>query len=275
MAVFAMLIGPLVAAEPVVVRLPERVAAGSGVSTVGQVARLSGGDSRVRQKMAALDLADPETETTVTKRQVEFRLKLAGFTDKDFVLVGADRLTLDNGKKRLSDERLVAVAKDELARRLGRPADELFLDVVNPVVVKLPEVRPGDDVEITAAPNGGTVRLGRTQMNVTVRVNGEHKIALPVHLNATPITSAVVPASATVPVTPAALKAADPVVVKAGQRVTMTAQSGVMKVQASGEAMQDGRVGQPIKVINVESKKTITGTVSGPGAVDIELGGDR
>ena len=48
-----------------------------------------------------------------------------------------------------------------------------------------------------------------------------------------------------------------------------------MMVRANGEAMQDGKVGQPIKVENVESKKVVTGTVTGPGAVDIELGGDR
>jgi flagella basal body P-ring formation protein FlgA len=44
-------------------------------------------------------------------------------------------------------------------------------------------------------------------------------------------------------------------------------------VIAEGEAQQDGRVGQTIRVVNRESKKVVTGRVSGPGVVDVEAGG--
>jgi flagellar basal body P-ring formation protein FlgA len=154
-------------------------------------------------------------------------------------------------------------ARQELIRRLGVTPDEVYVDVVKPVVVKLPATTAKDAVELVAVPVTGTVKLGRTQVDVTVKVNGERKLTLPVFLQAS---AAVV-----------ALKAekADPsnqVVIKAKQRVTMTAKVGDLKVTAAGIATQDGKLGQSIRVENMDSKKIVTATVTGPNAVEIDLG---
>jgi flagella basal body P-ring formation protein FlgA len=53
----------------------------------------------------------------------------------------------------------------------------------------------------------------------------------------------------------------------------MTARVGALVVTALGEAQQDGRAGEVIRVENVDSKKVVRARVTGPGAVDIELGG--
>ena len=64
--------------------------------------------------------------------------------------------------------------------------------------------------------------------------------------------------------------AASPVVVKCKQPVKMIVHLGAMNVVAGGEALQDGRVGQLIRVQNTESKKVVTGRVTANGIVEVE-----
>lgn len=64
-----------------------------------------------------------------------------------------------------------------------------------------------------------------------------------------------------------------PLVVRTKQAVKMVVRLGPVNVIANGEALQDGRVGQMVRVQNVESKKVVTGRVSGPGMVEVEAGG--
>jgi flagella basal body P-ring formation protein FlgA len=276
LALVAALAPSALAADPVVVRLSERATAPAAVVTVGHVAKVSGGSTRRREQVAALDLADRADGLSVTKRRVEYRLKLAGLTDDEFVLLGADAVAVGVVRNTVSAERVAAAAKVELAKRLGKSTDELFLDLVQPVPeAALPEVADGDEVGFEATPHGGAPRLGRTQMNVTVSVNGQRKAAVPVYLNASPVPMAAAQTRAAPPTVGPPAPADGPVLVKAGQRVTISARAGELIVSAAGEAMQDGKLGQPIKIRNVDSQKVVTGTVSGPGAADVEHGDGR
>lgn len=256
---------PTLAADPVVVTLPEKATAPGGVVTLGHVAKLSGGTESTRQKMAALDIED-RGGVTVTKKQIAIRLKLAGIADDEFVLAGSDRVAVGGNGGTLTAEKAVVVAKAELAKRLGKPESELFIDLVQAVLAKMPETTAADDVEIEAVPNVGTVRLGRTQMNVTVRVNGKQRLTFAVHLNAAAV-------AATDAAKKPAAESADAVLIRNTQQVKMYVRLGDAVVGATGEAMQDGKLGQQIKVKNVDSKKVVVGTVSGPGAVDVDPGG--
>jgi hypothetical protein len=81
----------------------------------------------------------------------------------------------------------------------------------------------------------------------------------------TPV-SAALPASA-----PAAPPASDaPPVVKTRDRVRLLAHVGPVNVVVAGEALQDGRMGQSIRVRNIDSNKIILGRVTGPGLVEVE-----
>lgn len=62
-------------------------------------------------------------------------------------------------------------------------------------------------------------------------------------------------------------------VIKARQVVKMLVPLGSLNVVARGEAMQDGKMGQVIRVQNVDSKKVVTGRVTGPDTVEINPGG--
>jgi flagella basal body P-ring formation protein FlgA len=57
--------------------------------------------------------------------------------------------------------------------------------------------------------------------------------------------------------------------VSRGQRVEMMASLGNGFVTADGQALQDGRLGETIRIRNLRSKKIIDGVVSGPGQVRI------
>ena len=62
-----------------------------------------------------------------------------------------------------------------------------------------------------------------------------------------------------------------PKMVRAGDVVSVVARSGAMVITVTGEAKQDGNRGEWIKVTNIESKKTISARVTGPGEVKVEF----
>lgn len=243
-----------VAADPVSITLLPKPAGTDGVVSIGQAVKLSGGTAATREKMAKLDLIERSDVESISRKLIRYRLRLAGYAEADFTFNDG----VANGAL-LSAESVEEAAKQELIRRLGTAPDEVFVDVVKPVVVKLPAVTASDTVELTATPVGGTVKLGRTQVDVTIKVNGERKLTLPVFLQAAAATGK-------------GEKGSDEAVVKAKQRVLLTARIGDLKVSTAGVAVESGKVGQTIKVENLDSKKVVTGTVVGPAAVEIDLG---
>jgi flagella basal body P-ring formation protein FlgA len=60
-----------------------------------------------------------------------------------------------------------------------------------------------------------------------------------------------------------------PPLVKKGERVRIEASGGQIRVTALGRVLQDGRVGEQVKVMNLMSGKEIHATVTGAGAVAV------
>ena len=52
--------------------------------------------------------------------------------------------------------------------------------------------------------------------------------------------------------------------------IKLTARVGSLRVTAKGEAQQDGRAGEKIRVRNVDSRKEIVGRVVERGLVEVE-----
>ncbi len=59
------------------------------------------------------------------------------------------------------------------------------------------------------------------------------------------------------------------ILVRRGDTVSIVARQGGLKVTASGEAREEGSMGETISVINLNSKKIITGRIIGPSQVEI------
>jgi flagella basal body P-ring formation protein FlgA len=64
--------------------------------------------------------------------------------------------------------------------------------------------------------------------------------------------------------------AEDPVLVKAHDSVRLVAAVGNLRVTALGEALQDGRSGQTIRVRNVDSGRVVSGHIVGPSVVEVD-----
>ncbi len=61
------------------------------------------------------------------------------------------------------------------------------------------------------------------------------------------------------------------VLIKRREQVKMVARVGALVVTATGEALQDGRLGEIIKVRNIESNANVQGRVTGTGEVEISF----
>jgi flagella basal body P-ring formation protein FlgA len=271
------------AAGPVVVALRDRASAPVAAVTVGDVAAVTGGDAAARDRIARLDLAELKARdpgVALTRRAVEYRLRLAGLDPAEVLVTGAERVTVTAARRAVTPDEVVNAARAELLRRLAVPADAVSAEPVAPVAVRLPEVPIGETPVIAAVPHAKAVGPGRNQMDVTISGGGEKLLALAVLFEVKPAGAGgkmpvpqdgVVPAGGAVPGTPAVKPAAAEVAVKPRDRVTMVVRLGATNVTAVGEAQQGGAVGQVIPVQNVDSKKVISARVTGPGMVEVEL----
>jgi flagella basal body P-ring formation protein FlgA len=62
-----------------------------------------------------------------------------------------------------------------------------------------------------------------------------------------------------------------PVLVKKGDAVVMTANSGSLTVKIPGIALKDGRHGEQISIRNTQSKRVVEARVTAPGQADVAL----
>ncbi len=56
-----------------------------------------------------------------------------------------------------------------------------------------------------------------------------------------------------------------------GSTVIMVGSAGGLEIRAKGVALQNGAIGETIAVRNIDTRKTLTGKVVGPGTVEIAL----
>jgi len=59
--------------------------------------------------------------------------------------------------------------------------------------------------------------------------------------------------------------------VRRGERITLVAEAGSMKVKMNGTALADASIGQRVRVKNNSSKRVVEGIVDGPGLVRVQL----
>ncbi len=62
-----------------------------------------------------------------------------------------------------------------------------------------------------------------------------------------------------------------PRIITRGQKVTIVAQSGSMLVRVNGKALDNGAIGDRIKVINIKSRKKLEGIITVAGEVKVDI----
>ena len=245
------------------------------VLTLEQIATVDGGPTRLRQRIATIDIADVKPgnqEQSVSADQVRFRLILAGIDESQFRIVGALRVQIRETGDAVSQRRILSEADAAVRRRYAGDGSRLSLNPARGVVVPLLVLQRNDDVRLDAKVVSGPPTIGETaRVHVSISVNGKVREMVPVlfEVGATEAAPrfeprAIRPVGGTTPAPP------DAVAIKNRDAVTMVTQIGGVRIEAQGEALQDGRPGELIRVRNNSSSRIVSGRVEGPGFVRVD-----
>jgi hypothetical protein len=270
------------AADPLSVELRDRATVGKAAVTLGDVALVTGGDPGTRAAAQALDLAELKVRQpsgTVARRAVEYRLRLAGI---DARVSGAERATVVLATRTLTADEVLNAARAELFRGHANPTDAV-IDLAVPITAKLPEIPLNERPNVAAKPRGAPGAYGRVQVDVTVTSGAEHLLSLAVQCDVQSLTgvrpagglvpaSGVTPAGAAVPAQGTGFAAAE-LMMKSGDPIDIRVNGTGFTATVKGTALQQGKMGQTVQVLNTSSKKTVVGRVVGPRAIEIDLGG--
>jgi len=167
------------------VALRTSVTAPDGLLTLGDVAKLSGGDSATRERIERLDVANSSTAgntATVSKKRVCLRLLLAGYSLTDFTVTGPDEISILSGESSAGSTGMVTSVdeatlensiRDALAERFHLAPEDLEVHLAAPLA-PLPEIAGVSSRRLRIEPYlPSALRLGRTQMRVGLFVGDE------------------------------------------------------------------------------------------------------
>jgi flagella basal body P-ring formation protein FlgA len=233
---------------------------------IGHVAQLDGGDANVREAIARLDLADflGKDAMTLNREQVKFRLLIAGHDSRSFQVVGAAQCYVRKSTTAVSEETILQAARNAILDRIPEFAKHVIITPACPVAPPVLEVRTNDRIHLQAELAQANMPLGKTTVDVTVIVNGQKRAVVHTLLN-------VLPGSIQEPGQPGQPAADEnPVLVKLRDRVKLTARVGSSQITATGEALQEGRMGESIRIRNLDSNRTVQGRILGPGLIEVD-----
>jgi flagella basal body P-ring formation protein FlgA len=268
--------------EPVTIVLLAEAVIDDTLITLDHIAKLSGGPDTLRQRLAKLDIAEFKLgadHMVVLSDQVRFRLLLAGVAPASFRLQGARRTNVVESDEPATVRRILSAAQQEL--RACYPGNgRVAITAPRAIDVPAVDVRPGERVRLAARTKGPLPIAGRAVVDVAVVVNGKAREVVQVvcqvaEAESTPIylareRTAIRPALYSAPVPAAAPPDARPALIKTRDSVKLIALIGPARVEALGEATQDGRVGEMIRVRNVESGRIVHGRVESDGTVLVD-----
>jgi len=252
--------------RPVQIMLQVEARADGPLVRIGHVAQLDGGDANVREAIARLDLADflGKDAMTLNRDQVKFRLLIAGQDLRSFQVAGATQCYVRKSTTAVSEETILQAARHAILDRIPEFAKQVMITPACPVAPPVLEFRPSDRVLLQAELAQANMPLGKTTVDVTVVVNGQKRAVVRTLLN-------VLPGSTQEPGQPGQPSADEnPVLVKLRDRVKLTARVGSSQITATGEALQEGRMGESIRIRNVDSNRTVQGRILGPGVVEVD-----
>src|SRR5262249_880475 len=154
--------------DPVIVNVAEQASAGTALVTIGDVASVVGGDAATRYRIARIDIAElkpREQNATVGRRAIEYRLQLAGIDPLSVQMMGAESTAVSATRRPVTTDEVLAVARAELVHRLGVSPENVSIELIHPIVVKMPEVPTRESVSIVALPHSRVLGFGRVQMD--------------------------------------------------------------------------------------------------------------
>jgi flagellar basal body P-ring formation protein FlgA len=263
---------------PVAIALHSEVVVDDSLVTLAQIAKLSGGTETARRRLGYLDITEFKlgcAHMTVLSEQVRFRLLLAGMTETQFRLSGAQRTIIMESDEPATLRKVLAAAQQGLLAEY--PGDPAQLTLIPGKGVNVPsvELRKGERLRFEASAKTPIPRAGTARMEVALVVSGKAREVVPVtfeiaapQISPTSVAkdkSGVRPAFYTVP-------ASDnrDFLIKSKDNVKIIAYIGNARIEALGEAQQDGRLGEIIRIRNIESNRVVHGRVEAGGLVLVD-----
>lgn len=261
---------------PLVVSLKPKASIDDALVYLEQIATLEGGNAELRRRVARLDVAEFDlhaVRATVSSGQVKFRLFLSGLASSQFQLLGAKQTIVTESAEPITARKILA--KAESAWRHKYPGDDVSPSIMSFKGYSLPFIKlyPADRVQLDAKVSAAA-RAGKVRVDVAIIVNGTTRDSVPVHLE-TPQADLVSKAGlGDFGILPAGNITPAPdnreVVVKRADAVRIVAKIGTVRIEAKGEAMQDGKTGDLIRVRNINSSNIVLGRVDGRGIVLVD-----
>jgi len=266
--------GLLSAQDVVRIDLKANARCAKKIVCIADIADVNGGAELLRQRIAALDVTDlnaREPSSTITQRQLQFRLKLSGIEATSFRIGGAHQSQVVAARRSISTEEIVLTAEAELRKKLPYTRDQVSVSLAQQLLVKLPDVYEFETLSVVAVPNAQP-KPGRCQMNVTISAPSIRQVTFPVHLEVSVPGQELQQTSAILPLEPVRMAPLNEILVKNRQRVSLVVKKGTLSISTVGEAQQDGKLGDTIKVLNIDSKKIVSGRISAMNTIEIDLG---
>ena len=178
---FALAVGA--ADSPTIITLRPRARLDAGPVSIGDVTVLQAGNPDQNRRLAKIDLDDappPGKKLTISAKQVEFRLLVAGVPQQTFLVQPNSMVLVTRKTHNLTSERIVAAARQLIATRLPWKTAEYTLTPAAPVqpitgLVVRPDQVVLQPVLRSTWPPGRTVHL-----SVKVFVEEELFVTVPV-----------------------------------------------------------------------------------------------
>lgn len=179
----AMLISLSGAQEPVIrVALKPFIESSNAVVRVGEVAKVTASDRRLKDAIDQLDIADAPHKggsKLISREQIELRLALAGVKESEASVTGANTVRIVYRPEAMRDETVLSALREPLAELFNVPTEDLELQLAQPLPRALAELE--DTRTIRLAPRlPDTLAPGRHSLQVAVYENNQMKLVAPV-----------------------------------------------------------------------------------------------
>jgi flagella basal body P-ring formation protein FlgA len=230
---------------------PAAIVAGRPIS-VQDIATLEGGDPSLRGQIARLDLADPlhpGESASISANQVRFRIRIANIALSRFRIDGARQTEVSAGTSSLPAAPVQQVRYEMPAK--GNPSQWVAVSMGR---IPRGEMLSFDNIRFDHRSVAGVPNY-LTSTNGVIGKKCKRLILPGQILTAADVEDMV---------------ADNPVLVKPRELIKIVARVGSMKLTALGEALQEGRAGQFIRVQNLSSKNIVLGRVTDYSVVEVE-----
>jgi flagella basal body P-ring formation protein FlgA len=172
--------------EALIVTLRPYATVGTRTVRVGDVADLAGGTPALREAVAALDLTDAAPSRagfSVKRQQVAFRIRLAEVPAMLFRVEGAAETRVEPERCTLTEADVMTAAKEAILKRLPWGADDLSMQLVQPIAVPLTVDAARAEAHIRAEPHTNGMPLGRVQVDISLWAGSARQMAFPIYLD--------------------------------------------------------------------------------------------